>query len=94
MRYEKPIVIDLSASARASGQEPLSCYPGPTPGDDWYLCETGGGPYSPVQGCNVGPAPGSGSQVMCISGVAVLSVCESGAGGWHDTYCTVGPSAP
>ena len=93
MRYEKPVVIDISLRARMVSGEPNSCYPGATPGPDWYLCETGGDPFSPAQSCTVGPAPGTGSTNMCISGVSVLSVCESGAGGYHDSYCTVGPSA-
>ena len=93
MRYMKPMMVELFAGARASGEWEFSCYSGGTPGGDWYLCETGGSPYSPAQSCGVGPAPGTGSQTMCISGAAVLSVCETGAGGYHDTYCTVGPSA-
>jgi len=93
MRYEKPIVMDLAAGARASGKAPLSCYAGPTPGPNWYLCETGGDPFTPAQSCGVGPAPGTGSATMCISGVSVISVCASGSGGMHDDYCTVGPSA-
>jgi hypothetical protein len=94
MPYEKPIVIDLSVRARSSGSKPESCYAGASPGELFYLCETGGTPFSPAQGCGVGPAPGAGSETMCISGVAVLSLCESGSGGFHDDYCTVGPSAP
>ena len=93
MRYEKPCVIDLSVRARASGDVTLSCYSGTTPGGDWYLCETGGTPFTPVQQCVVGPQPGSGSTYMCISGSSPLSVCASGAGGYHDSTCTVGPSA-
>jgi hypothetical protein len=93
MRYEKPIVIDLSQRARTVSGEPNSCYAGTTPGEDFYLCETGGVPYTPAQSCGVGPAPGTGSSTMCISGVSVLSLCESGAGGFKDNYCTVGPSA-
>ena len=94
MQYEKPIVVELSAMAHSSGQSPLSCYAGPTPGLNYFLCETGGTPFIPAQSCGVGPAPGAGSETMCISGVAVLSLCESGSGGIHDDYCTVGPSAP
>ena len=94
MRYIKPLVIDLAGRARVSGdQVPNSCYPGGTPGNDWFLCETGGTPFSPAQSCGVGPQPGTGSSTMCISGSSVLSVCELGAGGMVDTFCTVGPSA-
>jgi len=94
LRYEKPIIMDLSSGARASGQiAPQSCMAGSTPGADWYLCETGGNPFTPAQSCGVGPDPGTGSSTMCISGASVLSVCASGAGGFHDTYCTNGPSA-
>lgn len=93
MRYEKPIVMDLSAAARTSGQGPLSCYAGGVPGPLFYLCETGGDPYNPAQSCGVGPAPGTGSETMCISGAVVASLCESGLGGLKDDYCTAGPSA-
>jgi hypothetical protein len=93
MRYEKPLLLDLGVTARSSGQDSRSCYAGPTPGPDWFLCETGGDPFTPAQSCGVGPAPGSGSEIMCISGSAVLSVCESGSGGLNDNTCTVGPSA-
>ncbi len=92
MKYNKPMVVDLGAAAMGQNT-PNSCYSGPTPGDLWYLCETGGDPYTPAQGCVVGPAPGTGSLIMCISGAAPLSVCASGSGGYHDDYCTVGPSA-
>lgn len=94
MRYEKPIVLDLSAGARATGQEPLGCYSGNAPGGTG-LCEAGTGGTAWVNPCAVGPAPGGSGGDTCVSGAAASGgACISGAGGpsIYDT-CTVGPSA-
>jgi hypothetical protein len=56
MHYETPVVLDLNAEARpTSGQSPLSCIAGDTPGGGHY-CGTGttGNPYS--ASCEVGPS--------------------------------------
>jgi len=45
MRYEKPLVVDLSAGARARGQGPLSCITG-NGASGSEICATGNGAKS------------------------------------------------
>jgi hypothetical protein len=93
MRYEKPIVMDLSAGARSTvGQGPLSCMDGTTPGGVG-MCSVGTGGASVGVLCTVGPAPGSSSPSICYSGVVVDNLCEAGTvGNAVADDCTVGPS--
>jgi hypothetical protein len=92
MRYQKPVVMDLSAGARASGQWPLGCYNGTTPGGSSY-CQFGTGGDSIDYVCNVGPLPDTDGFEACITGLdPMLTFCMFGSGGAppEDT-CTSGP---
>jgi hypothetical protein len=89
-------VIDLSTGARATGQGPLGCYNGNTPGGETEWCQFGTDASPNFYACNVGPDPDPGAGwEICISGVSpALDFCMIGTGGWHYTdTCTVGPSA-
>jgi len=93
MLYQKPIVMDLSASARASGLGPLSCFDGAFPGGVLW-CGVGSGGNAPSANCVVGPNA-TGGPVFCANGLntAPDNWCQSGTGGtWPggDT-CTSGP---
>lgn len=102
MRYEKPAILDLNASARrASGNNLFGCVSGGDTGQTSATCGTGGTAYG---GCSVGSIAGSLDSCAggisaaggdCLSGTTVGGAfyCESGAGGGNDPYgCTVGPS--
>jgi hypothetical protein len=94
MRYQKPVVMDLSAGSRASGQWPLGCYNGEVGNGLWNDCQygtTGGGPGNT---CGAGPQPGGHDPSVCISGnLPPLDFCMIGTGGsdWGDS-CEVGSS--
>jgi hypothetical protein len=89
MRYEKPVVMDLSLRARTASGEPNGCYNGADPaGED--LCQTGGAPTSLGNQCATGPTPGGTLPPLCISGGAAL-LCMTGAGGGTFDTCTSGP---
>jgi hypothetical protein len=100
MHYQKTVVMDLSAGARAAGQGPLGCYNGDMPGGfNW--CQFGIGVSNPIlYQCLAGPLPGPGPGEVCISGGSpatsppVVYFCMTGAGGdhWGDS-CEFGPSA-
>jgi len=91
MRYQKPVVMDLSAAAR--GQGPLGCYNGEGPGGNQW-CQSGTSPTSMPFQCNVGPnAGGIIPQDACITGNSpTVGFCMTGVGGanWGDA-CTTGP---
>jgi hypothetical protein len=91
MRYEKPIVMNLSARARTTGQGPLGCVAGDAAGA-WETCATGGNPYcSAPPSCVSGGAATPGGD--CLSGTTVSYYCEAGSGGANDRYgCNVGPA--
>ena len=93
MRYERPIVMDLNAQARASGQEPLGCYDGSVadiPPNE--VCFVGGTATGSEQPCWAGNAPGSAAPGDCIGGTSAF-YCEAGAeGGIDPGGCRVGPS--
>ena len=97
MRYEKPIVMDLSTRARfANGQGPLSCMDGSSPVHEG-VCGTGTDP-SFIATCTAGPtagdcAGGSSAGATCLSGstTTLNYECAAGTGGAAGS-CTVGPS--
>ena len=98
MRYEKPVVINISAGARtATGLWPMSCVDGTSPVDQG-VCGNGTTPtYN--SGCVAGPdagdcAGGSAAGFTCLSGVSTYYSyeCENGSGGTAGS-CAVGPSA-
>jgi hypothetical protein len=94
MRYEKPIVMDLSAAARARGQGPLSCLSGDNPGG-LNMCAAGVNPTTCSNTCGVGPAPrsGSGDINFCYTGPSANTICESGGSGYASfDDCTSGPT--
>jgi len=101
MRYEKPLVVDLSAGARARGQWPLSCLIGngasgteicATGNGAKSYCSVGNGVKNPVPSCvgggTVNP-PGD-----CYSGGNASGYyCEAGVSGADDpTGCNAGLS--
>ena len=100
MKYEKPMVIDLSVPARyAAGAKPLLCKPGAAADDPGEACVGGGAPDYTVCGlgagdlstdCGSGGAPG----MNCLGGMgAIVGNCNAGPGGaGGDPDCNVGPS--
>jgi hypothetical protein len=92
MRYEKPIVMDLSRAARSGGQQPLSCFDGGTPSGPIAYCRSGGAPASPLNPCVVGPGPGGSGEPVCYAGVGATIFCEAGGAGSTADTCTAGPS--
>ena len=104
MRYEKPIVINLSTRARfAQGQGPLACVSGGNANAGGYQsCGAGGGAiYACAAGgintggavlCVDGGAADSGGD--CYNGTVVQYYCGAGTGGGTDLYgaCVAGPS--
>ncbi len=97
MRYEKPMVMDLSAGARAAGA-PFGCFDGGAPESGSGFCQTGGSvTHVNDSVCTTGPVPGLGStNANCYSGVAVAGVLTGCQSGGSVTYtletCTSGPS--
>jgi len=95
MRYEKPIVMDLGARARAAGQWPLGCYSGGVGsggwGDDCQYGTTGDGIANK---CTTGPMPGTAADPVCISGSVptVLFCMTGGVGDNLDQPCASGPA--
>ena len=94
MRYQKPMVMDLSAGARASGQGPLGCYNGNNPGGGIPVCGTGtnptdfgdvcrpGGTVISYQVCAYGAAPTTGpGNPVCSNGTILGNndSCQQGA---------------
>ena len=94
MRYEKPIVVDLSMPAKAAGQEPESCINGGTPaGPILQMCQTGGNPNNLLNGCSTGPQPGGGGSPFCVSGNSPITIyCMTGTGAASADTCTSGPT--
>ena len=91
MRYEKPVVIDLSLRARTASGEPEGCYSGGTPTVP-ATCQAGTGPSGAEHTCLLGPAPGSVFPEMCLPGLEAGSGCMSGyAGSPISDTCTSGP---
>jgi hypothetical protein len=85
MHYEKPVVMDLSAGARAAGQEPLSCWSGSAyiNGD---ACMVGDGNWS----CAVGPGA---TYETCVGGTTVTDgLCVGGSVPIASDLCTSGPA--
>ena len=98
MRYQKPIVVELNASARASGQVPLSCMSGTGATAYEGVCGAGTSPtYNAA--CASGPANagdcagGATAAFTCLSGVDTYYhyECAAGTGGGAGS-CTMGPS--
>ena len=91
MRYQKPIVMDLSGQARASGLTPLGCYNGTAAGITEF-CQTGGSPLPALFNCGSGPVPAVGPGFACISGaMPETSFCMIGTGATAIDACTSGP---
>ena len=91
MRYEKPIVMDLSGQARASGLMPLGCYNGTAAGLT-EVCQTGTSPGSFTFNCGSGPVPAVGAGIACISGVTPETFyCMTGGLAIPSDNCTSGP---
>jgi hypothetical protein len=89
MRYEKPIVKDLSAQARATGDWPLGCYNGSS---NSTVCATGSGVTSGRDGCRAGSGATFG---VCAAGInpgGSNPQCAAGTGGNADT-CSAGSFA-
>ena len=93
MRYEKPLVIDLSLRARTASGEPEGCYTGISPAGTG-LCQTGTSPTNFMGNqCNTGPTPDINPPPVCISGAAATGAgfCMAGASGGINDSCTSGP---
>jgi hypothetical protein len=97
MHYEKPQVMDLSARARATGQDPLSCMNGNTPLGYEQVCGAGTSPKFNAA-CSLGGdtgdcAAGTSAAFTCLSGPSTIlgSECSSGIGG-STGDCTFGES--
>ncbi len=89
MRYGKPLVVDLSAGARAAGQGPLGCYNGDGANGWSEVCYTGTGPRYSIPPCRTGNRPPAVGD--CIGGSSAFC-CESGASGSNDPNgCRSGP---
>jgi hypothetical protein len=98
VRYQKPIIIDLSSSARATGQDPLGCYSGNTPSGLSNWCQAGTNVTNvSIYTCVAGPVPdGNTFYGTCITGPAVTgmagAICQTGtAGNNYGDTCTSGP---
>ena len=91
MRYSKPAVLDLAATAQTARGMEYACFSGVDPGIMWY-CVSGTGPATVGNTCNVGPAPTGVGNEMCYPGLSATSFCESGASGNSSGTCTAGPS--
>jgi hypothetical protein len=102
MRYEKPVVLNISTRAQmAAGEDAMGCVTGPV-ANGWY--ESCGNGTSANWGCVSGPGPSSfarscisGSTASpngdCLSGSSVAYYCAAGTGGGTDPYgCNAGPS--
>jgi len=89
MRYQKPVVMDLSAGARATGQDPLSCYSGNTPGGQG-ACQMGTGGATWSGTCVTGPNAGGAGASICVGGLSAFFTCSSGTGPGFDDTCTTG----
>lgn len=92
MRYEKPVVMNLDAQARAAGQEPLGCISGADANN--YVCATGGVAYPDIGPCTSGPTPGTGWPTVCATGPAVGTdgACVGGGSPIEVEPCTSGIS--
>ena len=98
MHYEKPIVMELNARARVTGQTPNACIAGLAADMNEtcvdgalaaWACVPGGSPgtgYSCTPGTNPDDSLGD-----CVDGTAAFQ-CVPGAGGAVDPYgCRSGP---
>ena len=90
MRYEKPVVIDLSLRARAASGEPDGCYSGTAPAGT-QICLTGGTPGPFGNQCATGPDPGVTSPPLCVPGGAPLFCLTGSIGTTTADTCTSGP---
>jgi hypothetical protein len=97
MRYEKPVVMELNARARVTGQTPNACIAGlEADGNETcvdgalagWACVPGGNPGS-GSACAPGINPGAGGD--CADGSSAF-LCVPGIGGSEDPYgCRSGP---
>lgn len=96
MKYDKPIVVELSNGARARGG-PLSCLPGGVV-EPFYHCGPGSADASCYAGtngaqfaddCQAGSDPGH----SCVSGTGAGWECGGGAAAELPRPCTVGSLA-
>jgi hypothetical protein len=89
MKYEKPLVVDLSAAARSDGHEPQMCKAGNGPIGD--KCYPGASGTQSSGDCVGGMNPGTGEG--CGNGYnAWPSECADGIhASWHGS-CSAGPS--
>jgi hypothetical protein len=103
VRYEKPIVTDLGARVRTTGQGLLGCYDGGVGAGGWSDCQagTGGGTCQygtsgrgNANGCTTGPEPGGGGYPVCIPGsTPTTDFCMAGSVGFdYDQPCVSGPA--
>ena len=94
MRYEKPLVIDMSLRARTASGGLESCYDGNSASGGAGWCVVGTLPsMPPYYQCTTGLTPGGGTPAMCISGGSAGSGgCVTGAAGTTvEDSCTSGP---
>lgn len=91
MKYKKPLVIDLSAVARATGQEPLVCMNGNGTVSD-HMCYQGTGGNESVYDCVTGYNPEGGNG--CGSGYNAWPGldCSDGVHAAFLGFCTSGPT--
>ena len=97
MRYEKPVVINLSKSA-VQGEDSMACMPGGnvlgfcTAGGDPTFCAAGtSGAAYPGEDCYPGAAPTEG--FACVPGGAATGFeCATGGAPLYVGACTSGPS--
>jgi hypothetical protein len=95
MRYEKPIVIDLSQNARAQGR-PRACVPGDAviplglcgPGSADASCYAGTGGDQTVDDCRSGTSPDH----SCLLGTMAGWECAGGPLAELAGTCTTGPT--
>ena len=96
MRYEKPLVVDLSAGARARGQGPLSCITGNVAqGASTCMIGNGANEYCSTGNSVTGSCVGGGNVggTSCYSGGSPSGYCVAGVTGANDpTGCKAGPS--
>ncbi|MBU0490718.1 MAG: hypothetical protein KKA73_07520 [Chloroflexi bacterium] len=89
MRYQKPVMVDLAAGARATGQWPLQCRDGAAATGPYEYCAVGTGAGI----CGAGSAVKFfyGDPGDCLSGVSAIPTCASGTNPTGST-CDAGSS--